>query len=289
MAANAIAAASVSGSSRPRSSVLRDPLIVGAGAFILVLLVVAVFAPLIAPESPSVSNILATNQGPSAAHWLGTDSFGRDLFSRLVYGARLSLLGPALIVAISTVVGSALAIAAAWFGGWFDQLVSRVADILFAFPGLILAMLGVAMFGRGLVAPVIALSIAYTPYLLRVARSVALRQRSLPYVSACYVAGFPARKICFRHLLPNIAPILLVQATLSFGYALIDLAAVSYLGLGVQPPSATWGLMVSTGQSSILAGQPQQSLYAAIMIILTVVAFNLLGNRLAARQGADLR
>jgi len=107
-------------------------------------------------------------------------------------------------------------------------------------------------------------------------------------VSACYVEGLPAWKICFRHLLPNVAPILLVQATLSFGYALVDLAAVSYLGLGVQPPTAEWGLMVSEGQSSILAGHPQESLAAGVMIILTVVTFNLLGDRLASRHGTEL-
>jgi len=270
-----------------RSSVLRDPVVVVTSLFIFLLVCVAVFAPWIAPHDPNYANILAVNQGPSAAHWLGTDSFGQDLASRLFYGARLSLLGPALIIVIATTLGTVLAIAAAWFGGAFDQAVSRVADILFAFPGLILAMLAVAMFGPGLIAPVIALSISYTPYLMRVIRSEAVRQRNLPYVAACYVEGLPARTICRRHLLPNVAPLLLVQATLSFGYALVDLAAVSYLGLGVQPPTAEWGLMVSTGQSSILAGYPEQSLYAGAMIILTVVAFNLLGDRLAIRRGVD--
>jgi peptide/nickel transport system permease protein len=254
------------------------------GAFIALLVITAVFAPWIAPSDPNFGSILSSNQGPSAAHLLGTDSFGRDILSRLIYGARLSLLGPALIIVISTSIGTVLAIACAWFGGWFDQVVSRVADILFAFPGLILAMLAVAMFGPGLVAPVIALSIAYTPYLLRVIRSEALRQRNLPYVAACYVGGLSARTICTRHILPNVTPLLIVQATLSFGYALVDLAAVSYLGLGVQPPTAEWGIMVSTGQSSILAGHPQESLFAGVMIIVTVVAFNLLGDRLAARQ-----
>lgn len=274
---------------RLRSATLADPVATGAAAFIIFLILVAVFAPLLAPDNPDFANILAASQGPSAAHWLGTDSFGRDLLSRLIYGARLSLLGPALIIAISTLAGTTLAIAAAWWGGLFDQVVSRVTDILFAFPGLILAMLAVSMFGPGIVAPVLALSIAYMPYLMRVVRAAALRQRNLPYVEACYVAGLPARKICLRHLLPNIAPILVVQATLSFGYALVDLAAVSYLGLGVQPPTAEWGLMVSTGQSSILAGHPQESLFAGVMIILTVVAFNLLGDRLAAHQGGHSR
>ena len=273
---------------RRRSTLLRDPVAVTAGLFILGLVAVAVLAPWIAPYSPSAGSILSGNEGISSAHWLGTDSFGRDLLSRLIFGARLSLLGPALIIAISTLVGATLAIAAAWIGGWPDQVVSRVADILFAFPGLIFAMIAVSMFGAGLIAPVIALSISYTPYLMRVVRAAAIQQRALPYVSACYVEGLPAWKICLRHLLPNVAPILLVQATLSFGYALVDLAAISYLGLGVQPPAAEWGLMVSEGQSSILAGHPQESLTAGVMIILTVVAFNLLGDRLASRQGMEL-
>jgi peptide/nickel transport system permease protein len=272
---------------RTRSALWRDPVVVVTSTFILLLVLLAVLAPWIAPHNPDTANILQVNQGPSSSHWLGTDSFGRDLLSRLIYGARLSLLGPALIIVIASTLGTVLAIAAAWFGGLFDQVVSRVADIFFAFPGLILAMLAVAMFGPGLIAPVIALSISYTPYLMRVIRSEAVRQRNLPYVAACYVEGLPARTICWRHLLPNVMPLLLVQATLSFGYALVDLAAVSYLGLGVQPPTAEWGLMVSTGQSSILAGYPQESLYAGIMIILTVVAFNLLGDRLATRQGID--
>lgn len=256
------------------------------GSFIAALVLLALFAPLLAPDDPNYANILAVNQGPSASHLLGTDSFGRDLLSRLIYGARLSLLGPALIITIATSVGSVLAISAAWFGGFFDLVVSRVADILFAFPGLIFAMLAVAMFGPGLVAPVIALSIAYTPYLMRVIRAEAIRQRNLPFVAACYVEGLPARTIMWRHLLPNVLPLLVVQATLSFGYALVDMAAISYLGLGVQPPTAEWGLMVSTGQSAILAGHPQESLFAGAMIILTVVAFNLLGDRLATRQGS---
>lgn len=270
-----------------RSRLWRDPVVIVTSLFILALVLVAILAPWIAPQDPNAANILGVNLGPSAAHWLGTDSFGRDLLSRLIYGARLSLLGPALIIVIATTIGTFLAITAAWFGGLYDQVVSRVADILFAFPGLIMAMLAVAMFGPGLVAPVIALSISYTPYLMRVIRSEAVRQRNLPYVAACYVEGLPARTICLRHLLPNVTPLLLVQATLSFGYALVDLAAISYLGLGVQPPTSEWGLMVSTGQSSILAGHPQESLYAGVMIILTVVAFNLSGDRLATHRGAD--
>ena len=216
-----------------------------------------------------------------------SDAFGEDLLSPLIYGARLSLLGPTLIILIATTLGTVLAIVAAWFGGAIDQTISRVADIMFAFPGLILAMLSVAMFGPGLIAPVIALfDFLHALSLMRVIRALRCSaSESLPYIAACYVEGLPARTICRRHLLPNVMPLLLVQATLSFGYALVDLAAVSYLGLGVQPPTSEWGLMVSTGQSSILAGYPEESLYAGAMIVLTVIAFNLLGDRLASHSG----
>jgi peptide/nickel transport system permease protein len=260
-----------------------DWIAVACAGFVLLMIAVALLAPWIAPHDPNQVDVVNAYQGPSGEHPLGTDSLGRDLLSRLMYGARLSLIGPTLIVVIATVAGTAVAIAAAWLGGWFDGVASRVLDILFAFPGIIFAVLAVALFGPGLIAPVIALSIAYLPYDGRILRSVALRERRLPYISACYVAGLPTRRITVRHLLPNIMPFVLVQATLSFGYALVDLAAVSYLGLGVAPPTAEWGLMVANGQASILTGHPQESLYAGLLIVATVVAFNLLGDRLALR------
>jgi peptide/nickel transport system permease protein len=274
----------ISARARPRTKPRRrDWVLLGCAAFIVVIVAVALLAPWIAPHDPNQVDILAAHEGPSASHLLGTDALGRDLLSRLIWGARLSLLGPALIVVIATVVGTTLAILAAWMGGWFDGVTSRVLDILFAFPGLIFAILAVAIFGPGLAAPVIALSIAYLPYDARVLRSVALRERNLPYIQACYVEGLPTRTITARHLLPNILPFVFVQAALSFGYALVDLAAVSYLGLGVAPPTPEWGLMVANGQASILTGYPEESLYAGLLIVATVVAFNLLGDRLASR------
>jgi peptide/nickel transport system permease protein len=276
-------AVSAAGSQARRRSRRLDWVMVGCATYIVVVVAVALLAPWIAPHDPIQVDILAAYEGPSASHLLGTDALGRDLLSRLIWGARLSLLGPALIVLIATVAGTSLAILTAWMGGWFDAVTSRVLDILFAFPGLIFAILAVALFGPGLVAPVIALSIAYLPYTARVLRSVALRERGLPYIQACYVEGLPTRSITARHLLPNILPFVFVDATLSFGYALVDLAAVSYLGLGVAPPTPEWGLMVANGQASILTGHPQESLYAGLLIVATVVAFNLLGDRLATR------
>jgi peptide/nickel transport system permease protein len=268
---------------------LLNPLTAACVAWITFVVVVAVFAPWLAPHDPNAVNILQRYQPSSAAHLLGTDALGRDLLSRLIWGARLSLTGPTLIILLATTAGTFVAIVTAWVGGWFDNVTSRLLDILFAFPGLIFAMLAVAIFGPGLVAPVIALSIAYLPYIARVLRSGALRERHLPYIDACYAEGLPTRTIAFRHLLPNIMPLVFVQATLSFGYALVDLAAISYLGLGVQPPTPEWGLMIANGQSSILSGHPQESLYAGLMIVLTVVAFNMLGDQLATYYSTDRR
>jgi len=260
-----------------------DPILTTCSIVIGIIVVVAVFAPLIAPYNPDTTNILNSNLPLFGSHVLGTDSLGRDLLSRLIFGARLSLLGPALIIAAATVVGTALAIVTAWYGGKFDAAVSRVLDILFAFPGLIFALLAVAMFGPGLWAPVVALAIAYLPYAARVLRSVAVRERNLPYVSSLYAGGMPTWRICVSHILPNIAPFVFVHAALAFGSALIDLSALSFLGLGVQPPSAEWGLMVSDGQSAILNGFPAESLLAGAMIVIVVVATNLLGDRFGAR------
>jgi peptide/nickel transport system permease protein len=264
----------------------RDPVLAACLVVIAALVLVALFAPLLAPYDPDQPNILASNEGPSSAHVLGTDSVGRDILSRIIYGARLSLLGPALVVAAATVAGVAIALVAAWRGGRADGLIARLVDILFAFPGLIFAILAVAMFGTGLVAPVVALSIAYTPYIARIVRSAAIKERNLPYVAALHVSGISGTRICLRHLLPNLLPYIAVQAAVSFGYALVDLSALSYLGLGVQPPDAEWGRMVADGQSAILGGQPQASLFAGLAIVITVIAFNLLADRLLRREAS---
>jgi len=267
-----------------RSRVRRaDKALVVASAVCLALVVLAMIGPWLAPYSPSAITPNA-NQGFSSQHLLGTDTLGRDILSRLLVATRLSLLGPALVVLTSTTLGTALAIASAWFGGWFDRIVSRVVAVLFAFPSMLFAVLAVAVFGQGLIAPVIALSIAYIPYFARIGRTVALRERYLPYIEACKLSGFSGWRICLWHILPNMASIVRAQATIGFGSALVDIAAISFLGLGVQPPSAEWGLMVSSGRSALLAGSPQESLSAGVMIIIAVVAFNVLGERMAKRS-----
>ena len=246
----------------------------------------AILAPLLTPYGPADVDITSANQPPSSQHWLGTDSLGRDVWTRLVYGARLSLLGPLMVTVFATTVGTALAVLGAWRGGWLDHGLVRVLDVLFAFPALLFGILAVAVLGSGLIAPVIALSIAYTPYVARIIRGVAVRQRHLPYIEACQLLGYSSWRTATRHLLRNIRLFVVAQATLTFGYALIDIAAISFIGLGVQAPAAEWGLMVSNGAASVLNGSPWESLAAGVMIIVTVVAFNVLGERLASRAEA---
>lgn len=255
-------------------------------AVIALFAVLAVFGPLLAPQDPDALNIRTPNAGPSADHWLGTDQVGRDLLSRLLDAAPASLLGPLVVALMAAVLGSLLGMVAAWRGGWTDQAVSAVSNVAFAFPGLLLAILSTAVFGRGLAAPIIALGIAYTPYVLRVSRAAMLRERRLPYVQALTVQGFSAWAICARHIFPAILPLIVAQTTLGFGYATVDLAAISYLGLGVQPPDADWGTLVANGQSLLLEGKPAMSLYAGGLIVIAVMAVTIFGERFAARAEA---
>lgn len=248
-----------------------------------VLVFAAVFAPLIAPADPNQTDLSDTLVGPSSGHLLGADLSGRDLLSRLVYGARLGLLGPLGVVAFSTALGIAFGLAAAWRGGWVDSLLSRSQELVFAFPGLLLALLAVAAFGPGLLAPVLAMSLAYFPYVGRLVRSSAIAEQARPYVAAYRVQGFSGWTIAVRHVLPNIGGIVLAQSALNFGYALMDLAALSYLGFGARPPTADWGAMISEGQAALLQGYPIPVIAPGVVIVLTVIAFTVVGEGIADR------
>ncbi len=255
-------------------------------AVVTLAVLLAIFGPLLAPKDPNASNLTFQYVGPFKAqgYLLGFDSQGRDLLSRLMTGARTSMLGPVLVVLLSMALGTVISIAAAWRGGWVDSVLGTIMDILFAFPAILLAVLTAAVFGTGLTAPTIALAIAYTPYIARVLRSAAVRERARDYIAAGEVQGLSAFAICFRHLLPNLAELFVAQATLVFAWAMVDLASISFLGLGVQAPTADWGVMVSTGESGVLQGYPLESIAAGLCIVLVVVAVNLLGERLAERN-----
>jgi len=179
-------------------------------------------------------------------------------------------------------IGTTLAIATAWFGGKFDASVSAGLDVLFAFPGILLAVLAAAVFGPSLFSAGLALALAYSPYVARVLRGAALKERSMTYIAALEVQGFGAWRLCVRHLLPNISSLIVAQGTILFGFAMVDLAAISFLGLGVQSPQADWGVMVSEGKTGLLQGYPIVSLAAVLCIVAVVAAVSFLGERLDA-------
>ncbi|MCX4671313.1 ABC transporter permease [Streptomyces sp. NBC_01381] len=251
----------------------------------LVALVVAaaLLAPWVVPHDPNAVDLGDALAGPSADHPLGVDAAGRDTLSRLLLGARTSLLGPLGVVVFATLAGVAVGTAAAWRGGWLDSVLSRSTELVFAFPGLLLAILIISVYGEGLLAPVIALAVAYLPYVSRLTRSLVLAERERPYISAYLVQGHSALQICLRHVLPNIAPVVLAQATINFGYALMDLAGLSFLGLGVPPLTPDWGRMVFDGQTAVQHGYPLSAVLPCVLIVLTVVAFNVVGERWADR------
>ena len=264
-------------------------LVISCGVIIALAVFLAAFGPLLAPHDPDAANLGNAYVGPVAGHPLGYDSQGRDLFSRLLTGARTSMAGPFLVVLVSVTLGTTLAVTAAWAGRWLDATISTVLDILFAFPAILLAVLASAVFGAGLTAPTLALAIAYTPYVARVLRSASLQERSQPYIAALEVQGQTSTRICGLHLAPNVLGLIVAQGTILFSYAVVDLAAISFLGLGVQSPQADWGVMVSEGRSGVLQGYPAESLAAGLCIITVVIAVNLLGERLADRAQGGTR
>lgn len=256
---------------------------------LVVALVVGVFGPWLAPFDPDASNLSYAYVGTVGGHPFGFDAQGRDVFSRLMVGARSSLLGPVAVVLVSMLLGVVLAVTAAWKGGRFDRWLSAGLDVVFAFPAIVLAILVAVIVRPGLLSASIALSIAYTPYIARILRSAALRERARDYIAALEVQGLRAWAICARHLARNLVPLMVAQGAVLFGYAVVDLAAVSFLGLGVQPPRADWGVMVSTGQSGVLKGYPLESLSAGVCIVAVVVAVNILGERLTERANSVVR
>lgn len=251
--------------------------------WMVLLILLAFLGPLIAPYDPMALDLTNMYAGPSLAHPFGTDETGRDIFSRALTAIPSTLAGPFFVVVGSAVIGTIFALVAAWFGGLTDTSISRGFDILFAFPGLIMAILVTAMFGANFWAPVVALIIAFVPVFGRILRTRAIRERNLPYVASLMVQGQSRFVIAVKHILPNLFPVLAVQGAVAFSYALLDLAAISYLGLGPQPPAADWGLMIAQGQNGILAGRPEQAVILSVLVLVTVLAMNAIGDALSER------
>ncbi|MDR3160610.1 MAG: ABC transporter permease [Spirochaetaceae bacterium] len=244
---------------------------------LLFVLFLAVFGRRLATHDPNaldLSNLLA---GPSADHILGTDKTGRDLFSRLIYGSRITILSAFSVVVISAGIGVPFGMIAGFYGGIVDKVLMRLSDVILAFPSLLLAFVFVAAFGRGVTNAVVALGIVYVPMLAKLTRSMTLVEKNKVYVEAARSIGFSNDHIMIAEILPNFIATLVVQMTLDVGYAVLDLAAMSFLGLGVQPPTADWGAMLADGRI-VITSSPLVALAPGLMIMVTVVALNIFGD-----------
>jgi peptide/nickel transport system permease protein len=257
----------------------RRPMAVGGLTVAVLFVVVAIFAPLVAPFDPADTNFSSVLQAPSASHIMGTDDLGRDVFSRVVFGARASLEAGVLATLLAMVVAVPLGLVAGYYRGWWDPVISRFTDVVLAFPFLIIAVGLAAIFGPSLRNVVIALGISAIPWVVRVTRGEALALREQEFVRAAIANGAGDRTILARHLLPNMAGTLLVQATVWIPQAIIGEAVLSFLGLGVQPPTASWGSMLSAAQPFISL-DAWLAVWPGIAIFLATLSFNLLGDGL---------
>jgi peptide/nickel transport system permease protein len=256
-------------------------------AVILTFALLALAAPLLAPypgQGMGDPNVIAKLKPPSAEYWLGTDHLGRDLLSRVIYGARVSMSAGLLIVAVSLLVGLPVGLLAGYFGGWVDEALMRVTDVFLAFPALLLAVLMAAALGPGLLNSIVAVSVTWWPWYARMARAEVLVLRGQPYVEAARLMGVSHPRILTRHILPAAARPLLVQAALDFGPALLTASALSFLGLGVLPPFADWGKMVDEGRK-FFPDRWWVSTAPGVAIFLLALAFSVLGDALRGREG----
>ncbi len=244
-------------------------------AFILL----AVLAPVVAPYDPIKTSWALVRKAPSAAHWLGTDDLGRDVLARVIYGARASLLAGAISVAIALAIGVPIGMIAGYRGGFLDALISRITDAMLACPFLILAIALAAFLGPSLGNAMIAIGISATPIFVRLTRGEVMSVKVEEYVEAARSVGDTDLQIAVRHILPNIMPALLVQATLSVAAAIIAEAALSFLGLGQQPPAPSWGSMLNAAQR-FLTNAPWMAIWPGLAIFLVVLSLNLLGDGL---------
>ena len=253
---------------------------------IALFVILAVFAPLISPYDPAAQSWTSVRKAPAGAHWFGTDDVGRDVLARIIFGARASLLAGVISVAIALSVGVPLGLAAGYVGGWFDALLGRITDAMLAVPFLILAIALAAFLGPSLSNAMIAIGVTTTPIFVRLTRGQVMAVKVEDYVEAARAIGNPRWRIALFHILPNILPALLVQATLSIAAAIIAEAALSFLGLGQQPPAPSWGSMLNSAQR-FLTNAPWMAVWPGIAIFMTVLSFNLVGDGL--RDALDPR
>jgi peptide/nickel transport system permease protein len=250
-----------------------------AGAFLCLVVLGALFAPVLSPHSPTQPQIRERLKPPSLAHPMGTDELGRDILTRILYGGRPILVVGLASTAVAALVGTGVGLLAAYRGGWADELLMRLMDIVLSFPAILLAILIVAALGAGIVNLVAAIAAAMIPLFARLARALALQIGAQEYVMAARTLGLPASAIIGRHVLPNILPPLLVQTTAMLAVAFATSSALNFVGLGVAPPTPDWGLMVAEGQRLVFDA-PHVSFFPGLVIALTVLAVNVIGDGL---------
>ena len=265
-----------------RASLGANPLLTTGGALVLLIVLIAIFAPLVAPfpgDAGTATHPFSVLKAPSAAHWFGTDQVGRDIFTRVLYGARVSPVIAVIVLAIACLIGIPLGVAAGFLGGWVDEVIMRVTDIFLAFPPLLLALALAAVLPASLTSLTIAMAAVWWPWYVRLIRGQAASVAGRPYVEACRALGISRMRIIFRHILPNAVTPLLVQVSLDVGGVILTASALSFLGLGAQDPVPDWGLMVAQGEGYFT---PDWWLvtYPGLAILLTAFAFNLLGDGL---------
>ena len=246
----------------------------------MLILFAAIFGPWIVPYDPLASDTASALKPPSAAHWFGTDQLGRDIFSRVVVAARLDTFIAVASVALVFFMGGLAGVAAGFFGGWTDRIVGRIADTIMAFPLFVLAMGIVAALGNTVQNIIIATAIVNFPLYARVARAEANVRRNAGFVQAARLSGNSEMRILLGHILPNIMPIMIVQMSLTMGYAILNAAGLSFIGLGVRPPTAEWGIMVAEGASFMVSGEWWIALFPGLALMIAVFCFNLLGDGL---------
>lgn len=263
-----------------------QPLLLVALALVALQLVMVLFAGFIAPYDPLAQDVVARLKGPSGAHWLGTDQFGRDVLSRVIHGSRASLAVSAAAVGVALLVGGTLGLLAAYYRGWLERISMRVMDVLFAFPVMLLAIGVVAVFGAGASTAALAIAVVYTPIFARLLRGPALVICESDYVMGARALGAGDARIIFMHVLPNLASVVLVQASLLLSSAILVDASLSFLGLGTQPPTPSLGLMLAEGRNFLMLS-PWSALFAGLAILLLAFGLNLLGD--VARDQLDPR
>jgi peptide/nickel transport system permease protein len=247
--------------------------------FVVFFVLLAVFAPYISPHDPMATSWSAVRKAPSAEYWFGTDEIGRDVLSRVVWGARASLMAGLVSVCISMALGAPIGLLAAYVGGWTDGLISRFTDSMLAVPFLILAIALAAFLGPSLTNAMIAIGVSATPIFIRLTRAQVLAVKVEDYIEAARAVGNPHWRIALRHILPNVLPPLIVQSTLAIAAAVIAEASLSFLGLGQQPPAPSWGSMLNTAKNFV-DDAPWMAVWPGVSIFLLVLSFNLLGDGL---------